>query len=262
MSLSTNQMAKIMLFTSCKGGVGKSTVCANLAMTLANMGRRVLMIDCDFGSRCLDLVAGLSDLAVYDIADAVLGRISPEKAVIVDKRNKNLSFVAAPYSFDPSMTLFAFKRTISYYAKSGKYDYVFIDTPGGAGEPLLYAAEAADWAFIITSPTRASVRAADKTAAFLYARGVRDMRLIVNRVAGKKIRQVKENIIRIIDEASVRLIGAVPYDPEIIVAGDEGRLTDSMHSKIVTQAFENIAKRTEGEQVPLFHGIKKLKELK
>ena len=111
MALSVNQTAKVMLFTSCKGGVGKSTICANLAMTLAEKGKRVLMIDCDFGSRCLDLVAGLSDLAVYDIADAVLGRISPEKAVVADNRNSNLFFVAAPYSFDPSMTLFAFKRT-------------------------------------------------------------------------------------------------------------------------------------------------------
>ena len=72
---------RTLLFSSCKGGVGKSTVCANLAMAMAAMGQKILLIDCDFGNRCLDIIMGLSDDAVYDIGDAVLGRVSPDVRV-------------------------------------------------------------------------------------------------------------------------------------------------------------------------------------
>ena len=110
---------QIILFTSCKGGVGKSTVCANLAMALARRGRRVLLVDCDFGNRCLDLVAGLSDEVIYDIGDLAFGRVSPERAVIQDRRSENLSFIAAPYGFDNRMSTFSFKSTIRRLAAWG-----------------------------------------------------------------------------------------------------------------------------------------------
>ena len=253
---------RVILFTSCKGGVGKSTVCANLAMTLAMRRKRVLMIDCDFGSRCLDLVFGFSDIALYYIGDVVLGRISPEKAIVRDNRSDCLFFIGRPYSFDNGISVFAFKRAIASYVQSGRFDYIFIDTPGGAGEPLIYAAAVADTAYIITSPSRASVRAADKTAAFLCARGVTHLRLIINMVTGRRIKPAKEALISIVDGAAVRLIGAVPYDPELVSAGDEGILTDELFSLPVTRAFDNIAARTEGEQVPLFHKINKLRQLR
>ena len=137
--------SRIILFTSCKGGVGKSTVCANLAMSLALRGKTVLMIDCDFGSRCLDLVAGFSDSVVYDIADAVLGRVPPEKVVVNDRRTDKLFFIAAPYNFDNRMNIFSFRRTVAAYAGCGKYDYIFIDTPGGIGEPLAFASAVASY---------------------------------------------------------------------------------------------------------------------
>lgn len=254
-----SQNARVILFTSCKGGVGKSTVCANLAMSVALRGKRVLVIDCDFGSRCLDIVAGFSDRAVYDIGDVVLGRVLPEKAVVKDYRCDSLSFIAAPYSLDAQMNIFAFKRAIASYAQCGRYDYIFIDTPGGAGDPLTYAASVADTAYIITSPTKASVRAADKTAAFLYDRGVKRMRLIINKLTGKSTVKAKFDLLEIIDGAAVKLLGVVPFDPELIEAGDEGILTDELFSKNVTRAFDNIARRTEGENVPLFYKIRRLR---
>lgn len=257
-----NPNARIILFTSCKGGVGKSTVCANLAMSMALRGRRVLVIDCDFGSRCIDLIAGFSDRAVYDIGDAVLGRVPPEKAVVKDYRSPNLFFIAAPYSVDAQMNLFSFKRTIAAYATSGRYDYIFIDTPGGAGDPLMYASAVADTAYIITSCTKASIRAADKTAAFLYAKGVGRTRLIINKMMGKSTKRAKIDLINIIDSAAVKLIGVIPFDPELIFAGDEGKLTDELYSTNITRAFDNLARRTEGENVPLFHKIRRLRKLR
>ncbi|MBO4353625.1 MAG: P-loop NTPase [Clostridia bacterium] len=258
----TKRTAEIILFTSCKGGVGKSTVCANLAMSLAMHGKRVLMIDCDFGNRCLDILAGLSNEAVYDIGDVTSHRVSPERAVIKHGKNKNLSFVAAPNTYNFSVSSAAFRGAVGFYAKSGEYDFIFLDTPGGIGEPLLLAANVADAAYIVVSPTRAAVRAAEKTAYFLYTKGVKRQRLIVNNISGKKPEDAKKTIISIIDTSRVRLIGAVPYDPEIVTAGDNGILTDELLSEPVTRAFDNIALRTLGTDVPLFYKIKRLKRLR
>ena len=133
-------------------------------MAIALRGRRVLLIDCDFGNRCLDLVAGLSDNVIYDIGDLAFGRVSCERAVIRDSRSENLFFIAAPYGFDNRMNTFSFKSAVKRLMAAGEYDFIFIDTPGGIGEPLQFAASVADTAYIIVEPTRAAIRAADRTA--------------------------------------------------------------------------------------------------
>lgn len=253
---------QIILFTSCKGGVGKSTVCANLAIAVAQRGHRVLVIDCDFGNRCLDLVTGLSDEVIYDVGDLAFGRVPCERAVIADRRSENLFFVAAPYGFDNRMNTFSFQSAVKRLAAWGNFDFIFIDTPGGIGEPLQFAASIADTAYIIVEPTRAAVRAAERTAEFLSLRGVRRRRLIVNKLYGGSVKKAKEEIISIIDSTSVRLIGVVPYDPELIRAGNRGILVDEMLSFNITHAFDNIAARTLGEGRRLFAHIHRLKKLK
>ncbi|MBQ0009606.1 MAG: AAA family ATPase, partial [Ruminococcus sp.] len=230
---------KVILFTSCKGGVGKTTVCANLAMSLAMMKKRVLLIDCDFGNRCLDLVLGLSDQSLYDIGDVISRRIPPEQAIIQDERNENLYFVAAPYSFDNRMSKYAFQSIIYGYRDSGAFDFIFLDTPGGIGEPLMLSASVADTAYIIVSPTKAAIRAAERTACFLQERNVARQRLIINKFCGDRAERAKAEVIDMVESTSVRLIGVVPYDPELIYAGDEGALTDELFSRNLTHAFDN-----------------------
>ena len=262
MENSTLGSTQVILFTSCKGGVGKSTVCANLAMAIARRGHRVLLIDCDFGNRCLDLVAGLSDEVIYDIADVAFGRIPAKRAIIKDRRCDTLFFVAAPYGFDNRMNTFSFKSAIKKLADVDDYDFIFIDTPGGIGEPLLFAASVADTAYVVVEPTRAAIRAADRTSEFLYGRGVRRRRLIVNKLTGGSVKKAKNKIISIIDSTSVKLIGVVPYDPELVEAGNRGILVDEMLSFNITNAFDNIAARTLGEGRRLFAGIRRLRKLK
>jgi len=253
---------RTILFTSCKGGVGKSTVCANLAMAMAALGQKILLIDCDFGNRCLDIIMGLSDDAVYDIGDAVLGRVSAEEAIVKDGRNEGIHFIAAPYNFGSRMNKAAFSDTVKKFAASGNYDYIFIDTPGGIGEPLEFAAGVADIAYIIVAPTSTAIRAAERTAIFLAEKGVAQQRLIVNKFTGRSVKKAKEEVISFIDETAVKLIGVVPYDTEIIHAGNAGKLVDEILSGNVSHAFENIAYRTMGKTCPLFHNIKKLKKLR
>jgi septum site-determining protein MinD len=226
------------------------------------MGQKILLIDCDFGNRCLDLIMGLSDDAVYDIGDAVLGRVSPEDAIVKDARNDGIHFIAAPYNYSSRIGKVAFAETVRSFAESGNYDYIFVDTPGGIGEPLEFAAGVADIAYIIVAPTSAAIRAAERTSLFLAEKGVAQRRLIVNKFAGRSIKKAKEEVISFIDETSVKLIGVVPYDTEIIHAGNTGKLVDEILSGNVSHAFENIAVRTMGKTCPLFHNIKKLKKLR
>ena len=262
MNTSTPTATQVILFTSCKGGVGKSTVCANLAMAVAKRGKRVLLIDCDFGNRCLDLITGMSDDVIYDISDIAFGRIPMERAILRDRRNENLFFIAAPYSFENRMNTFAFKSVVKHLVSAATYDFIFVDTPGGIGEPLMFAAGVADTAYIIAEPTRAAIRAADRTSEFLASRGVRRRRLIINKLSGRSVEKAKDEAISIIDSTSLRLLGIVPYDPELITAGNKGILMDEMISFNITNAFDNIAARTLGESRKLFDGIRRLRKLK
>lgn len=255
-------ITKVILFTSCKGGVGKSTVCANLAMAVARRGKRVLLMDCDFGNRCLDLIAGLSDEVVYDVADVAFGRISCERAIVRDSRSENLFFLAAPYGFDNRMNTFTFRAAVRKLTAMEAFDFIFIDTPGGIGAPLLFAASVADTAYIIVEQTRSAIRAAERTSEFLSQKGVGKRRLIINKLTGSSVRKAKKEIVSIIDSTSVKLHGIVPYDPELISAGNRGILVDEMLSFSVTNAFDNLAARTLGEGRRLFAGIKRLRKLK
>ena len=255
--------AKIILVTSCKGGVGKSTVSANLGMALAKKGHRTLLVDCDFGIRCLDVITGLTDSAVYDVADFVTGRAPLEKCAVGVSGTDNLMLIAAPYDIGHNAPNRAeFRSAIRNVAETGGFEYIILDTPGGFGESLYMAAETADAAYIVVSPDLTAIRAAEKTADFLEDCGVATRRLIINKLAGKSVRRAKNAVLELINSTHVRLIGCIPYDKELIEAGNDGRLIDEMECEICTEAFYNLAIRTTGVQLPLFDGIKKLNRLR
>ena len=255
--------AKIILVTSCKGGVGKSTVSANIGMALALTGHRTLLIDCDFGIRCLDVITGLTDSAVYDVADFVTGRVPLEKCAVSVSGTDDLMLIAAPYDVGHNAPNRAeFRRAVKDAAENGGFEFIILDTPGGFGESLVMAAETADSAYIVVSPDLTAIRAAEKTADYLEDSGVPSRRLIINKLAGKSVRKAKNDVMELINSTHVRLIGCIPYDRELIAAGNDGRLIDEMESEICTQAFYNVAARAAGEQLPLFYGIKKLNRLR
>ncbi len=253
---------RVIMITSCKGGVGKSTIAANLAMAIALAGKRVLLMDCDFGNRCLDLITGLSDDVIYDIADIASGKIPCDRVVIQDHRSENLFFVAAPYGYDSRINAFSFQFAVKSLKESGNYDFVIIDTPGDIGEALMLAAGVSDTAYIVSDLTRTAIRAAEKTSDALLRRGVASRALLINRLTGTSAQKAKDEIISVIDNTSLKLVGVIPYDPELITAGNRGILVDEMLSFNVTRAFDNIASRTLGERRRLFAGIRRLRKLK
>ena len=258
-------VCRVLMITSCKGGVGKSTVAANLGHTLALSGKRVLLIDLDLGMRCLDLILGVEDQALYDISD-VVGGVPAERAVIKYPGCESLHFIAAPYTTERTVDADAFKAAVCDIRDGGSYDYIIVDTPGDIGYPFTLACSVADAALIVASHGPSTIRAAEHTARQLEAKGVSNMRLIINNydIADHKGISSGEraSIIDIIDRTYLRLLGVIPYDAAFARAQEHGRLAGGKDTLNVAVAFSNIGKRIDGEQVSLFKGFKKISRKK
>ncbi|MBR5516171.1 MAG: P-loop NTPase [Clostridia bacterium] len=250
----------IIMITSCKGGVGKTTVAANLGMAMALLGKRTLLLDCDFGMRCLDLVMGLEDKCMYDISDVILHHVSYDKAIIRDERNENLYFLAAPYKYEGNIGEEDFKKFINGISDALDLEYIIIDTHGGCGDEIKLGAAVADLAIIVATHQSASLRAAEQTNNYLNILGVRKTRLIINCFEKQNVIKSRlPGIINIIDSTCVKLIGVIPNDPAFIIAQRKGLLIDDFKKGNTVMAFRNISLRIMGETVPLMEGFKKRK---
>lgn len=252
-----NNRCKTVLVTSFKGGVGKSTVTANLAMMLAHLNLRVLALDCDFNMRCLDLIMGYESRIVYDICDVLTCRITAERAVINDSRNKNLFFCAAPYNYKGTIDADHFSATLENIADIFNLDYIIIDTPGDASSMLPLIAKISDRALIVATHQPASIRAAERTSFMLDELGIEDRRLIINRFDAASVKKgTRPGIIEIIDRTYIQLLGVIPNDTALSELQERGALIDELYKTDVWSAFNNTATRLIGRSVPLFHNFK------
>ncbi len=251
---------KIIMVTSCKGGVGKSTVSANLGIRLALDGWRTLIIDCDFGVRSLDLIMGLEDEVVFDITDVILRGIAPKKALICDNRSENLFFCSAPYSYDNELEPESFRDAVRSIGNEMELDYIIIDTPGDTGMPFRLAAAAADEALIVSTYQPASIRAAERTGILLGEISDAEKRLIINCFNADGIEfGALPSLIEVIDKTCIPLIGIIPYDARLGEKQAVGEDVFSIKASNAAIAFSNIAKRITGKSVPLFTDFKKVK---
>ncbi len=244
-------MSRIIVVTSGKGGVGKTTTTSNLGAALAKYNRSVALIDADFGLRNLDLLLGLEERVVYTAIDVLAGECRLSQVLFKDKRLKGLVLLPAAQNRNKeSVNPEQMKKIASALAKG--YDYILIDCPAGIELGFRNAISAANEALIVTTPEVAAVRDADRVIGLLEAEGVNKISLIVNRV---KPLMVEENKMMSVEDVlellGVPLIGVVPDDEKVIVATNKGEpLVLGEHESVPAQAYSNIARRLEGEKVP------------
>ena len=244
-------MARIIVITSGKGGVGKTTCTANIGMALAKRRRKVAVIDADFGLRNLDLLLGLENRVVYTAVEVLSGQCRLEQALVKDKRFNNLVLLpAAQNRTKDAVTPDQMRQLVNALARV--YEYILIDCPAGIEMGFQNAIAAAKEALIVTTPEIAAVRDADRVIGLLEANNVKRIHLIVNRL---KPAMVAANDMMSVEDVqeilAVPLIGVVPDDERVIVSTNKGEpLVLSEMPSMAGTAFDNIVRRLDGEKVP------------
>lgn len=244
-------MSRIIVITSGKGGVGKTTTTANIGAALARLGNSVALVDADFGLRNLDLLLGLENRVVYTAIDVINGNCRPEQALVKDKRQPGFVLLPAAQSRGKeSITREQMKEIVTRLAS--KYDYVVIDCPAGIEMGFQNAIAPANEALIVTTPEVAAVRDADRVIGLLEANNISNIKLIVNRIKPKMVEAYEmmsvEDILEIL---AIPLIGIIPDNQDVIVSSNRGEplvFDEKLSTPGVT--LNNIARRLNGEEVP------------
>jgi septum site-determining protein MinD len=243
-------MTRIIVITSGKGGVGKTTSTANLGMALAKLGRSVAVIDADFGLRNLDLLLGLENRIVYTAVEVISGECRLEQALVKDKRQPRLVLLpAAQNRMKDAINAEQMKQLVAMLAE--KYDYILIDSPAGIEQGFQNAIAAAKEGIIVTTPEIAAVRDADRVVGLLEAHNVKRIHLIVNRIRPAMVQANDMMSVQDVREIlAIPLLGVVPDDERVIVSTNRGEpLVLSENPSLAGTAYENIARRLEGEKV-------------
>ncbi len=236
--------------TSGKGGVGKTTTTANLGTALAMMGKAVVLVDADIGLRNLDVVMGLENRIVYDLVDVVEGMCRLRQALIRDKRLENLYLLPAAQTKDKTAVTPAQMRDLIHDLKR-EFDFVMVDCPAGIEQGFRNAVAGADEAIIVTTPEVSAVRDADRIIGLLEAEGLREPRLILNRIRPSMVRRGDMmDIEDVLDILAIKLVGVVPDDESIVVSTNRGEPAVLQSGSRAGEAYRNIARRLLGEDVP------------
>lgn len=243
-------MSRIIVVTSGKGGVGKTTSSANLGMALAKLGRKVVLVDADFGLRNLDLLLGLENRIVYTALEVIARECKLDQALVKDKRQPNLSLLAAPQTRNKTAITAAHMKAL-VEVLSRYFDYVLIDCPAGIESGFQNAIAGAKEAIVVTTPEISAVRDADRVIGLLESNRITDIKLIVNRI---RPAMVKNNdmmsVEDVLDILSVKLIGVIPDDEQVIVSTNKGEpLVLAEKLSLAGMAYMNVAKRLEGREV-------------
>ncbi|MBE6047930.1 MAG: septum site-determining protein MinD [Clostridium sp.] len=244
-------MGVSIVITSGKGGVGKTTTTANIGTALASIGKRVVVVDGDTGLRNLDVLMGLENRIVYTLIDAIEGRCRLKQALIKDKRFSNLCLLPTAQTKDKDDISTSDMLKIVNELKE-EFDYVLIDSPAGIEQGFENAVIGADRAVVVVNPEITSVRDADRVIGKLDAKGLDDHSVIVNRLNYEMTKKGDMlDVSDIIETLSVKLLGVVPDDKNITVSTNKGEPIVLEENSKAGKAFKNIAKRINGEDVPL-----------
>ena len=242
-------MSEVIVVTSGKGGVGKTTTTANLGTGLAQLDKKVVMIDTDIGLRNLDVVMGLENRIVYNLVDVVEGNCRVKQALIKDKKYPNLFLLPSAQTRDKtSVNPEQMKKLVEELKE--EFDYILLDCPAGIEQGFKNAIAGADRALIVTTPEVSAIRDADRIIGLLEANEIKKIHLIVNRIDMDMVKRGDmmsvEDVVEIL---AIDPIGVVPYAQSIVVATNLGNPIVGA-TEDAGQAYVNICKRIMGEEVP------------
>lgn len=242
--------SRVITITSGKGGVGKTTITANLAAALAMAGHQVAAVDADIGLRNLDVMLGLENRIVYDLVDVAEGRCRLRQALIRDKRLNNLFLLPAAQTKDKTAVQPADMVKICEELKSD-FSFILVDSPAGIEHGFRTALAPADEVIVVTTPEVAAVRDADRVIGLVEAAGKESVKLAINRVKPEMVeRGDMLSVEDVLEILAIPLVGVIPEDPEVIVATNRGVPIVLNASSPSGQAIKDMARRLMGEEVP------------
>lgn len=245
--------ATVVTVTSGKGGVGKTTTTANLAVALALGGKKVVCIDGDIGLRNLDVVLGLENRIVYDLVDIVEGRCRLRQAMIRDKRLPELYLIPAAQTRDKSAVSPSDMVRLCDDLRA-EFDWVLIDSPAGIERGFRNSIAPADVVVVVTNPEVSAVRDADRIIGLIEAEEKGPARLILNRLNPALVKRGDMlSADDILDLLAIELIGIVPEDENVVISTNRGTPVALDGKTRAGEAYQNIARRLSGEKVPFMN---------
>lgn len=252
-------MGRVIFVTAFKGGVGKTTAAAGIAAALATLGKKVCVVDADFGMRCMDLVLGMESNVLYDCSDVLTGRCTLSDAIVPVGDSGLLWFLPAPIRYD-GKELSREKADALFAELREGYDFCLIDSSAELSEYYRLFAKEADEAIVVSLHQSTAVRAAEKTAANLASFGYRRVRLIVNGYRSRLADEGKlPTLLEMIRRSSIPLLGAIPMSETLPAEQERGEMPyggkDWRRLHTHEAAFLNIALRLCGVSIPLLKGV-------
>ena len=242
---------RVIVITSGKGGVGKTTTSANIGTALARSGASVVLIDTDTGLRNLDLLLGLENRIVYTLVDVIEKRCKLKQALVKDKKNPNLCMIAAAQTRDKSAVPAEDLKEICEQLQED-FDFVLVDCPAGIEEGFKTAVAGASEAIVVTTPEMSAVRDADRIIGLLEAKEeIKSYRLLVNRVRPSMVENNNMMSVEdVVDILSCELIGIIPEDTGVITSTNNGEPIVNDETSMAGKAYLNVAQRIQGAEVP------------
>ena len=243
-------MGEIIVVTSGKGGVGKTTTTANIGAGLSRLGKKVLVIDTDLGLRNLDVVMGLENRIVYNLVDVINGSCRLKQALIRDRRHSELYLLPSAQTKDKTAVSPEQMIKLTDDLRE-EFDYVLLDCPAGIEQGFKNAIAGAQRSIVVTTPEVSSIRDADRIIGLLEASGIRKNELLINRLRVDMVRRGDMMSVEDVTEIlAIDLLGVIPDDESVVVATNQGEPVVGEDS-LAGKCYQNICRRLLGEEVPI-----------